>query len=247
MNNSNIGYIVMPMGLTIEQREVYTYLYEKCNFQDMTVEYTVSQIVVDSDKRLNLTPMKVRTILKKFLLNGYIVDIHKGSKGNPSTLKIITIKQQLNNNNITNKIAQPSQLQEVSNNNVTNKQQIYNNPIKEKEKENNIYISKDILVPKDLEPIVQKWNSLNLSKINSIKNNRLKMLKARIKDYGIDKVLEAIDNISKSDFLKGQNNKNWTITFDWFIRPNNFDKVLDGNYNNKVVSSKSSFNYSGAD
>lgn len=83
--------------------------------------------------------MKVRTILKKFLLNGYIVDIHKGSKGNPSTLKIITIKQQLNNNNITNKIAQPSQLQEVSNNNVTNKQQIYNNPIKEKEKENNIY------------------------------------------------------------------------------------------------------------
>lgn len=111
-------------------------------------------------------------------------------------------------------------------------------------KENNIYISKDILVPKDLEPIAQKWNSLNLSKINSIKNKRLKMLRARIRDYGMDNVLKAIDNISKSNFLQGQNNKNWTITFDWFIRPNNFDKVLDGNYNNKVVPNKSSFNSS---
>lgn len=111
-------------------------------------------------------------------------------------------------------------------------------------KENNIYISKDILVPKDLEPIAQKWNSLNLSKINSIKNKRLKMLRARIRDYGMDNVLKAIDNISKSNFLQGQNNKNWTITFDWFIKPNNFDKVLDGNYNNKVVPNKSSFNSS---
>lgn len=104
-------------------------------------------------------------------------------------------------------------------------------PIKEKE---NIYnnISKDILlVPKDLEPIAKKWNSLNLSKVTSIKNTRLKMLRARVNDYGMDKVLEAIDNISKSNFLKGQNDRGWTITFDWFIKPNNFCKVLEGNYN----------------
>lgn len=94
-------------------------------------------------------------------------------------------------------------------------------------------ISKDILVSKDLIPIVEEWNNLNLSKVKSVKGNRLKILNARIKEYGIDNILEAIKNINKSSFLKGQNNKNWTITFDWFIKPNNFPKVLEGNYIDK--------------
>ena len=33
--------------------------------------------------------------------------------------------------------------------------------------------------------------------------------------------------------IKGQNNRNWTITFDWLIKPNNFIKVLEGNYDDK--------------
>lgn len=106
--------------------------------------------------------------------------------------------------------------------------------------EEDIYsISKDILVPKNLVPIVEKWNSLNLSKINSIKGNRLKLLNARIKEYGKDEVLNAIEMISKSSFLKGQNNRNWTITFDWLVKPNNFPKVLEGNYTDKEVDNES--------
>ena len=93
-------------------------------------------------------------------------------------------------------------------------------------------ISNDILVQKKMEPVVEKWNSLNLSKIVSIKNTRLKMLKARVNEYGMDNVLKAIDNISKSNFLKGQNDRGWVITFDWLIKPNNFIKVLEGNYSN---------------
>lgn len=104
-------------------------------------------------------------------------------------------------------------------------------------------ISKDILVPKHLVPIQDKWNSLGLSKIRDIKGNRLKLLNARIKEYGIDGVLEAIENIKTSSFLKGQNKNNWVIVFDWFIKPNNFIKVLEGNYNNDkneyVIKSKS--------
>ena len=45
-------------------------------------------------------------------------------------------------------------------------------------------------------------------------------------------MLEAIDKIKESDYLQGKSN-NWQITFDWFIRPNNFPKVLDGNYDNR--------------
>ena len=98
-------------------------------------------------------------------------------------------------------------------------------------KNNNI--SKDIYVSTNVDLVIEKWNSLNLSKIVNIKGNRLKMLNARIKEYEIGGILTAIENIEKSNFLKGQNNKNWIITFDWFIRPNNFIKVLEGNYSNR--------------
>ena len=52
--------------------------------------------------------------------------------------------------------------------------------------------------------------------------------------------LQAINNIRNSSFLKGQNNRNWTITFDWLIKPNNFIKVLEGNYDDK--ENKGGFN-----
>ncbi|EJP6471398.1 phage replisome organizer N-terminal domain-containing protein [Clostridium botulinum] len=83
-----------------------------------------------------------------------------------------------------------------------------------------------------LQPIVDKWNSLNLNKLVSINNgtNRYKLTNARIKEYGLETVLEAIDNIRNSSFLRGQNKKGWTIKYDWFIKPNNFIKVLENNY-----------------
>ena len=86
-----------------------------------------------------------------------------------------------------------------------------------------------------VQPVIEKWNSLGLQKLISIKSGttRYKLLQARLKDYGLDKVLEAIDNINNSSFLKGQNNKGWTISFEWLIKPNNFIKVLEGNYKDK--------------
>ncbi len=66
---------------------------------------------------------------------------------------------------------------------------------------------------------------------------RYESLNARCNDYGCDKVIEAIDKIKNSDFLQGKNNKGWVITFDWFVLPNNFPKVLEGNYDNHQASS----------
>lgn len=96
-------------------------------------------------------------------------------------------------------------------------------------------ISKDILSSNKLLPVIEAWNKLSLSKLVAIKpnTNRYKMLKARINEFGIEKVIEAIESINNSDFLKGQNDRSWVITFDWLIKPNNFTKVLEGNYLNK--------------
>lgn len=87
--------------------------------------------------------------------------------------------------------------------------------------------------PSDVERVLTAWNSIK--KIRPVRNilpgkNRDIMLRARIRENGIDAVLEAIENIKKSPFLLGDSKKGWQITFDWFVKPNNFPKVLEGNY-----------------
>lgn len=115
--------------------------------------------------------------------------------------------------------------------------------IKEKEK-NNITLSDDNVRPTNVEQIIQKWNELEnigvkaITKITSGSKRRA-LLNARIKEYSFDDVLKAIDNIRQSDFLCGKPNGDWIITFDWFIKPSNFVKVLEGNYDNKNVQADS--------
>ena len=98
------------------------------------------------------------------------------------------------------------------------------------------------LTQKTINQIIEEWNKLGLQQLRGINSNtnRYSMLKARIKEYSLDEVVQAIENINKSSFLKGQNKRNWTITFDWLIRPNNFIKVLEGNYTDKEGSNGNS-------
>lgn len=84
--------------------------------------------------------------------------------------------------------------------------------------------------------ILSAWNSLdkNIPRIQTLKSNtqRYNMLKARINEHGLDTVIKAIKSIEQSKFLKGYVS-DFRITIDWFIKPNNFIKVLEGNYNDK--------------
>ena len=85
---------------------------------------------------------------------------------------------------------------------------------------------------KDVQRIIEAWNSLGLGQLVRVTadSRRGMMLRARINEYGTDAVLQGIEKIRNSDFLKGRNAKNWVVTFDWFVKPNNFPKVLEGNY-----------------
>ena len=87
----------------------------------------------------------------------------------------------------------------------------------------------------EITAVIETWNELSeygIKEVSRVDTNsdRGKKLGARIKQYGIAEVLKAIQSIKHSDFLQGKNNRNWVVTFDWFICPNNFIKVLDGNY-----------------
>lgn len=100
----------------------------------------------------------------------------------------------------------------------------------EKDKE---IISKDIIRsnPSDLQRVIDAWNGLGLSKVTKIVEGteRYKWVKKRIKDYGLEQVIKAIEDVQYSDFLLNAN----FFSFDWMIRPNNFPKVMEGNYINR--------------
>ena len=108
--------------------------------------------------------------------------------------------------------------------------------IENRDSDNNLTISDEIVCrTKDVRRVQEAWNKLGLSQVNKIlpDTERGRMLKKRISDYGVDTVLEAIEKVGKSSFLTGHNDKGWQATFDWFIKPNNFPKVLDGNYDER--------------
>ena len=102
----------------------------------------------------------------------------------------------------------------------------------EQEQDTTITVSKDTVCRTDVQRIAEKWNELGVSQVQAINagTKRHDMLKARIKQYGVEAILKAIDHIHQSSFLLGQNKHGWVITFDWFIKPNNYPKVAEGNY-----------------
>lgn len=110
------------------------------------------------------------------------------------------------------------------------------------EKEKEIEIEIDSTVPKgtvcrakDVRRVIEEWNKTDFTHIERISpdSKRGGLLRKRVNDYGVDKVIEAIQRANRSSFLKGNNRNGWTADFNWFIRPENFQKVLEGNYDNR--------------
>lgn len=88
-------------------------------------------------------------------------------------------------------------------------------------------------VPKeDIQKVIDSWNAMaertGLKKLTKLTSgsNRYKWLKARIIEYGMDDVLRAISMIPDCTYIL---DKGW-FNFEWFVRPSNFPKVLEGNY-----------------
>ena len=83
-----------------------------------------------------------------------------------------------------------------------------------------------------LEYFNKKIQNTPIPGLANMRGTRLARTKARLSEYGGESVRTAIDKFAASRFLQGGGDKGWTACFDWFIRPNNFPKVLEGNYDN---------------
>lgn len=191
-----------------------------------------------------LTEDEVRTALKHLIKTGEI------TKRPTNKFTVITVSnyelyqenpKQLPNNSQTDTEQLPNNSQSIPNLFPTIEE--VKNDSKEEVKQGNmeeciITVSNETVCQTDVRLIVDAWNELERYGIKPISrlanaSKRYKSLVARMKQYSVKDILEAIDKIKSSDFLQGKNGKGWTITFDWFVLPNNFPKVLEGNYDNR--------------
>ena len=83
------------------------------------------------------------------------------------------------------------------------------------------------------EHIFERWNetaaSLGKPKVRDLTPERRKLLKARIAQYPLDDFLTVFGKIERSPFLRGDTGWN-RCTFDWVFKKANFQKILEGNY-----------------
>ena len=111
----------------------------------------------------------------------------------------------------------------------------------ETEKDNGTLSDESVCRPEDVRQVFEAWQSLGVQKLRKVPDSSTnigKMLRARIKDYGIGSVLEAVEIVRASDFLMGKAT-DFQITFDWFVKPNNFLKIVNGNYDNREKKEQS--------
>lgn len=94
----------------------------------------------------------------------------------------------------------------------------------------------------DYKGICTAFNSICVSfpSVKAISDSRKKAIKARLNTYSIDDFNTLFEKAEASSFLKGKNNNNWSATFDWLIKDSNMAKVLEGNYDDKPVSYRTS-------
>lgn len=104
--------------------------------------------------------------------------------------------------------------------------------------------AKDSVKPGDVQKVIDEWNKLQklgIQPVIRMTPKRSQLLKARIREYGMEKIMEAIEKVKKSDFLTGRK-KDFIITFEFFINPNKFIKILEGFYDNRDEDIHNGFN-----
>lgn len=72
----------------------------------------------------------------------------------------------------------------------------------------------------------------HVNKIKKLTDTRRKHLKSLINQYGETEIYHAFDKVADSHFLSGKSGK-WHATFDWTIKPANFIKIIEGNFDDR--------------
>lgn len=230
-----------------EMVHVFLYLlinasYEEKKWQGKVVEKGQLITSVDSIKcATNLSPKQIRTCLSRLEQTGEIL------RKTTNKFTTITICNYDRYQAIEDSKGQTKGNQEANKGQTKGNQRATSKEIKNiRNKEIEEYNSANALVvepnktdiPYDL--IQQKWNEIctDLPQVLSLSPKRKEKIKCRLKEINpdttmaIQSLLDIFKKIHASDFLCGRNSK-WKASFDWVLdSPNNWMKIIEGNYNN---------------
>lgn len=84
----------------------------------------------------------------------------------------------------------------------------------------------------DLPEQAKAWNAnASLPAVRSMSADRKRHLRARLADpWWREHWREGIAAVAGSAFCRGENDRGWVATFDWFVKPGTLVKVLEGKY-----------------
>ena len=116
------------------------------------------------------------------------------------------------------------------------------------EKEKELELEKDTDTPLpplggacDFAEIINQFNSIcvSLNKAGSLTGTRKKAIQSAVSAVGLEKLVELFRKAEASDFLTKRNSTGWKAGFDWLLKPDNYTKVLEGNYDNRKPANPS--------
>ncbi len=76
-------------------------------------------------------------------------------------------------------------------------------------------------------------NKGNMPEVQKISKTRQIRISNLIKNYSKEKLKDVILKCKNSNFIQGENDRDWIANFDWITKSENFIKILEGNYKNK--------------
>ncbi|MDO5716398.1 MAG: hypothetical protein Q4Q17_01235, partial [Tissierellia bacterium] len=86
----------------------------------------------------------------------------------------------------------------------------------------------------EIDQAIEAWNAMaqnnGLSKVIKVTDSRRKKMKKIVEEYGSEGWRKILEEITQSEFLLGNNGRNWKITIDWLLNTTNLTKVVEGQY-----------------
>lgn len=92
---------------------------------------------------------------------------------------------------------------------------------------------------KELDYILDQFNAIvtDLPKASNLTDGRKRIIRARLKEYSFEQIIDVFKKTQGSDFLTGKV-KNWKADFNWILKAENFVKILEGSYENNTAGKK---------
>ena len=176
---------------------------------------------------------KVRNFLK-FLESENMIERDANNKRTAITIVNYTFYQDFDSQKEQQRNSKGTAKEQQKNNVGTAKEhkQEYKNERMKEYKDTNVSMQGNRSVSR----IIDAWNQLESYGIKPVcrinKNSlRYRNLMSRLREYGEDEVIQTIEKIKKSEFLQGKTGDGrFQVSFDWFVNPNNFVKILEGKY-----------------